>query len=318
MKTRSAAIAAFLFGLAGTAHSQTPQARPGPPSPPRVSEATAEVARLYDSLSARPGWPTTASEAEVDAQLARQGLRPEQRRAIIGLMRQDVCRVPEMVPVCRYYGAETIYKVQRLGWTGRGREAVAGRPAERPGNDIVIQQMRLMEYGAMRNLERLYGETGLSDAREAELNNAAGAARAAAGFSSQLSLWFACGTDERTLTDTGPFWRQYRLTTCGLGLGYYWRIVIFKWEWSFEVATLLTHSRFARKVGVWWLTGSEPTICANSVLQWSGNLQCNSYSWSSPVSFNANLVINSGPMSVVSMGSGARLNTGFVVTLVHQ
>ncbi|HVQ09608.1 MAG TPA: hypothetical protein VMS43_14350 [Allosphingosinicella sp.] len=275
----------------------------------------ADIARLYDSLSARPGWPASGNEAEVDAELARRGLRPEQRRSIIAMMRQDVCRLPETAPACRYYGAETIYKVQRLGWARRGREAG-------PDTDVTMQQMRLLEYGASRNLARLYGEAGLTEARETELNNAGrGAARAsaAAGFSQQFSQWFTCAANEQSLPilQTGT-WPRYRLTTCGWGLGSYTAIAIFNWKWSVEVDVLFTHSRFARFVGFWWLTGAEPTICANSIIDGYGNYTCNSYRWYSPVSFNTRITLNSNPVSVVSTGSGMRLNYSFGVTIVHQ
>ena len=281
--------------------------------PVQAPDPMAEAARLYDSLDARPGWPTTLSEAEVDAGLARQGLRPEQRRSIIALMRQDICRLPEMVPICRYYGAETIYKIQRLGWARRARD---GRPTDPPGTDVMVQQMQLMEYGGRRNLERLYGENGLSDAREAELNNAAGASRAAAGFSSGTNAWFACGTDTRTLPQTG-FPQQYRLTTCGAGFGFFLRFAIFGVEWGFEWNLLVTHSRFARKVVLWLPTGAEPTICANSVLNGAGNLACNPHRWYSPPSFKQHSTTNL-PMSVVSTGTAMRLNQPFNVTIVHQ
>lgn len=329
MKTRSIfnATAILLLGSAASLNAQERMETRSPPTEaPSAAAGRAEVVRLYDSLSARPGWPARASEAEVDSGLARQGLDPEQRRTIIGLLKQDVCQLPQMVPVCRYYGPETIYKVQKLAWEGFPATGPArGRPAERrPAGDLNILQMQLMDYGANRNLARLYGERGLTDAQEAQLNNSGsrqGDAARAAGVSTQLSVWFNCGTDQRNLPATTwmPITQEYRLTTCGAGFGFYMRIVIFKWSWSFEVDVLATHSRFARRVlGVWWATGSEPNICSNSIIQWSGNLQCNAHSWTSPVSFRSDSFTNSPPASVISTGSAVRLGTHFGVTVVHQ
>jgi hypothetical protein len=248
------------------------------------------------------------SEAEVDSRLARQGLSPEQRRKIIALLRQDVCGLPDLVPVCRYYGAETIHKIQKYGW-GEGRER---------GEAGVAAEMRLLEYGASQNLLRLY-EKGTTDAFEDQLDNSRAKKGNLFSIRTEINVWFACSHDEQTLpiSAAGLPWRKYRLTTCGTGLGVIVWVVIFGQQFGAEADLLFTHSRFARKVGLWWLTGAEPSICADSIINGSGNPACNSYAWQSGISwkFGANF---SPPASVVSKGSASRLNQGFALTIVHQ
>lgn len=320
MKTPFLGGAVIAFALATPGNVQA-QAVSAPSSRPPTVAPMDDVARIYDSLSARPGWPAKASEAEVDAGLARRGVKPEQRRAIIAVMRQDVCRLSEMVSVCRYYGAETIYKLQKLGWgntTGAASAAVAA--ASRSEGGLLALQARLLEYGATQNLARFYGRKGTTDAQEAVLNNANRRAAKRLGFSTQLNVWFACRDDVRSLPATSllPITRDYKLTTCGTGFGFVMAFSLFGWELRLETDLLLSHSRFARKVLlVWWPTGAEPYICADSVINGSGNQQCNNYSWSSPVSFKFDIFVNSTP-SVVSVGTARRLNQPFSVSVVHQ
>lgn len=298
MKITTIALAAtgLILAASPAAHAQD--------SRPETAAQSPETARLYDSLSAKPGWPTRASEAEVDKMLADQGISSEDRKATIAMMRQDVCKQAEMIAICRHFGAETIYKVQKAAWASTD---------ERSGRAVAA---RLMEYGASRNIAALSAR-GLSDAQEAQLFPVptAAAAKLKIRFESYFHTWLRCGNDTKTLSGSIP--GTYRLVTCGTGFGTGFEIVIWKWHYGYHFAAQLTDSIFLRRVLLlWWPTGSEPAICSNSIVGSASNNQCNNYDWYSPVSFTGHG--QSTTPSVYSVGTAKRLNVPFNVTIQFQ
>lgn len=301
----AAGAAALLYGAA--AHAQV---SPAGDRPSFQARPAAEIARLFESLSAKPGWPTRASEAEVDATLTRRGIKPEDRRAIIELMKQDICKAANMAAICRYVGAETIYKIQKSSW--------GGGPLPSEGSSLDLQ-MQLLEYGTGKNLARIYAK-GLTNAQEQALNGGASSRKLGKliDIERTFSAWYGCGQDEKALTDTGWFWQRYRLTTCGLGFGFRVVVALFGPKFSAETILLVSNSRFARNVGTWWQTGADPTICADSQIAGSGNQQCRNYHWLSPFSWNFKIILNAPPGSVVAAGKAVRLNQQFSVNLTFQ
>jgi hypothetical protein len=250
----------------------------------------------------------------VDASLARRGLNPEQRRAIIAALKQDVCRMAGMAPICRYYGAETIYKIQKLSWA---REAMAAGPeANSLASPSLDLRMKLLEYGSSKNFQRLYPR-GMSDGQKAALFSTGPAKfKWGVSFESRFSTWLSCSNDSASLWGSLP--PEYNLVTCGAGFGFAMWITIFNWSWAQEWDALVTNSWFFRRVLLlWWPTGSEPDICSDSVINGSGNQKCNPNNWYSPPS--PNFQSNGNPLaSVVSKGSATRMGHGFSVNIVHQ
>ena len=260
---------------------------------------TEDMQKYFDSLDASIGMPKGMTEEYVMDVAKRTNKTKEESEQMVVAAKADICSLPEMNDLCNFMGKETLYKVRNLAWTIKSSGG--------SNQEVLDAVSPIMEYGITKNLETLYGDTGLADSGERS--------KLVVSAKNKSALCFGLPTaiHTRNISTTNPFYGQnYRLVTCAAGLNWYHVWSIMWWEISVQVGAVMTHSRFSRRIGgLWHLTGADKRICSTAYALGNTQYQCNDYNWSSPISVKSNVLINQSVASVYARGYARKLGKNF-------
>ncbi len=280
--------------------------------------------QYFDSLDASGTMPEGLSREYIRNVVKNAGGNNNDIKFIIKTFNSDICGFEDMKSACAYMGRDTLNKASNLAW----QASSAGASNE----EIMAMIAPVMEYGISRNLENLYGEKGLSDENFIKLNDELGLTTDHSGLHERnklpvgqsglldrkgltqrlLCLGLRTAIDEQTINSTNPLYgKKYRMVTCAAGFNWRFSIRLFFLKISAQVGTVVTHSRFARKILFWHLTGADPHICATANAMGNIKTKCNNYNWSSPVVFKANFLWNKPAGVVMAHGHAVKLGREF-------
>lgn len=230
---------------------------------------------------------------------------------------KDICQDREIKALCAYAGAETIYKVSQMAYSIRFNGG--------SDDDVINAITPIFNYGITKNLEKLYGKEGLSNSDFAKIYREKGLDKGVRqerrgplklkkgdGNSRILCLGLNTNVDTQTISSTNPIYgRQYRLVSCSAGLNIRRSGQFLFWKWSAQAGFVFTHSRFARKIALWHLTGADKHICSYANALGNDVTKCNDYKWSSPTAIKARFLWNQPAGVVVARGHAHKLGRNF-------
>lgn len=292
---------------------------------------TNTIARYYESLPANKGAPANFDKEWARTQILKGGGNEEDVKFLLTQAESDICNTEEVKPLCAYAGATTIHKVRNLAYKLKRAGA--------KDSDVMDAIAPIMEYGITMNLEKLYGEKGLSDDDWAKIARKKGiranrnlqerGERRVPGQPLKLEqrnkanlkgigdrlrcLGLNTDMDEQTITSTNPIYgRRYRLVTCSAGFNIRRSWSLWWWDFSIQGGGVFTHARFARRVlGVYHLTGAQDHICSGANALGNAVTNCNNNNWSAPPATRIRVLWNQPAGVVVASGHAHKLGHNF-------
>ena len=290
-----------------------------------------EMARYYDSLPANKGAPIGWDKEWARSQILKRGGTENDVEFLLEQAENDICKTEEVKAICAYAGSNTIYKVRNLAYSLKRAGA--------KDSDVMDAIGPVMEHGITVNLEKLYGEKGLSDddwakiARQKGIKNnhrlqKKGERRRIAeplqsdpnnranlkGIGDNLlCLGLNTDIDEQIITSTNPIYgRRYRLVTCSAGFEFRRAWSFLWWDFSVQGGAVISHARFARRIlGIYHLTGAQEHVCSGANALGNATTNCNNNNWSAPPAANAGLIWNQPSGVVVASGHAHKLGHNF-------
>ena len=288
-----------------------------------------DMKAYFESLDASRGMPKGMTQEYIANAVKKGGGTSEDVKFLISTFETDICSFDDMKNICAYMGRDTLYKVSNVAWKAKSAGA---------SNDEIAKIVApILEYGITKNLEELYGDKGLKDADFEKLTRQINRGtlkkrfrregrrsipnkrmeqmpqqKKGDGASRWLCLGLKADADTQTISSTNPIYgRKYRLVTCAAGLNKRWAWRFLWWDFSAQGGAVLTHSRFARRIGLWHSTGADSNICATGNALGNSQTKCNNYSWSTPVVIRARFIFNQPAGVVFAKGHAHKLGRQF-------